>query len=366
MLVNPMPHVLVPAYTVADWGGLHENVYYTIRAFLDSGMKVTAVVKPGLFAEKLGATGADIIEVDWDNWEFAVPKVLLKAPYDVILTQPFRSRQLALKVSDTLDTPVIAMFHGFNHDYVYMWQNNIEHFIVTADVLKHFLVQYCRLPSEKISVIPNGIPDARFEYPPITREERLSQGVMRILMASRLTPDKRSQVSVLKRMVKAASDIHKDIQISVNVLGGGPEEDHIASVLEGLHSRYPNVDGRMHGWIPAETLPQFFNRAYFAIMAGRGGLQSMVSGTPTIGAGARGIVGPAWGESENTAVSSNLGDYPIESPVPWNEYQVIEELANESRFQAIQSSSRAVLEDRKQSLIDRHMTEIIRSVTDSS
>ncbi|KLU10380.1 glycosyltransferase [Kocuria sp. SM24M-10] len=358
-LDHSVRHVLLPAYTVADWGGLHENVLFAAKACLHAGLAVTAVARPGQFADALRTAGAAVVEVDWAAWRNTVPQIVDGGPYDVIYTQPFTSRELSLEVSRRTGAPVVAMFHGFNHDYVYMWHDKVEAIGVTAEVLRDFLVDFCRVPAKKITVVPNGIPNERFDAAMPARQEKIADGQLHILLASRLTPDKRSQMDVLRRLAEPLTAAHPDLQVVVDVLGGGPEELRIRSVLDDLEQAFPNVQGQMHGWVDAAVLPEFLKRSYLSITAGRAGLQSMVAGTPTIAAGARGIVGPAWGENRAAAIASNFGDYPIRGGSEWSYDRLFRDLADADRYSSIQEESRRALHDRMQSAIDARVLQVL-------
>ena len=110
--------ILIPAYTVAEWGGLHEYVIGAATTLLDLGHDVTLVVKDGLVAEKGEEIGARVIRVDWADWTEVAEDVRNGPRYDVVFAQPFESRKFALYVNEVMKTKVVAMFHGFHHDFV--------------------------------------------------------------------------------------------------------------------------------------------------------------------------------------------------------------------------------------------------------
>jgi hypothetical protein len=78
--------ILMPAKTVAEWGGLHEYVVNASRTLVEAGNDVVVVCRPGLVAERVAATGATALEVDWDNWQPTADLIRDTMAFDAILS----------------------------------------------------------------------------------------------------------------------------------------------------------------------------------------------------------------------------------------------------------------------------------------
>lgn len=303
--------ILIPAYTVAEWGGLHEYVISAAATLLARGHDVTLVLQDGLVAEKAEEAGARVIRVDWADWTGVAEEVRRGPRYDLVFAQPFQSRKFALFVNEVMDTKVVAMFHGFHHDFVYTWQHLVDGFLVTTEQIGDLLVDLCRIEPERVHVAPNGVGMDRFEYPLLSLDEKISDGHGAIVMASRIDKDKRSQVTALKHLVGGLSHQGSNIQWDIKILGDGPERHRVERELSLFLDEYPNVSLEMCGWVGADDVPLLLNRAVFSVSAGRGAMQSLAVGTPCLAAGARGIAGLQVGANLDVGVWSNFADYPI-------------------------------------------------------
>lgn len=303
--------ILIPAYTVAEWGGLHEYVIGAATTLLDRGHDVTLVLQDGLVAEKGEEAGARVIRVDWADWHGVAEEVRNGPRYDLIFAQPFQSRKFALYVNEVMQTKVVAMFHGFHHDFVYTWQHLVDGFLVTTEQIGDLLVDLCRIEPERVRVAPNGVDMDRFEYPLVGLNEKILDNHGSIVMASRIDKDKRSQVTALKHLISGLASQAGSIQWDVKILGDGPERDRVERELNNFVTDHPNVSIEMCGWVPADTVPALLNRAAFSVSAGRGAMQSLAVGTPCLAAGARGIAGLQIGPNLDVGVWSNFADYPI-------------------------------------------------------
>lgn len=303
--------ILIPAYTVAEWGGLHEYVIGAAETLLDRGHEVTLVLQDGLVAEKGEDVGARVIRVDWANWREVAEEVRKGPRYDLIFAQPFQSRKFALYVNEAMKTKVVAMFHGFHHDFVYTWQHLVDGFLVTTEQIGDLLVDLCRIEPERVRVAPNGVDMDRFEYPLLGLDEKIVGGHGSIVMASRIDKDKRSQVTALKHLITGLSSQAGSVQWDVKILGDGPERERVERELNNFVTDHPNVTIEMCGWVPADTVPVLMHRAAFSVSAGRGAMQSLAVGTPCLAAGARGIAGLQVGSNLDVGVWSNFADYPI-------------------------------------------------------
>lgn len=303
--------ILIPAYTVAEWGGLHEYVLAAARTLMSNGHEVTLVLREGLVSERGNEIGAKIIHVDWDSWTAVANEVRNGPHYDLIFTQPFQSRKFALYVNEVMKTKLVAMFHGFHHDFVYTWQHLADGFLVTTEQIGDLLSDLCRIAPDRIRVAPNGVEMDRFEYPLLSLDAKVSDGRGSLVMASRIDKDKRSQVVALKGLVGGLSQCAPGIDWDIIVLGDGPERGRVETDLRSFISEYPGSTLNMCGWVSADVVPRILNKAVVSVSAGRGAMQSLAVGTPCIAAGAKGIAGLQIGRNLDLGVWSNFADYPI-------------------------------------------------------
>ena len=348
----PGKRILMPAKTVAEWGGLHEYVVNASRTLVGAGNEVVVVCTAGLVAERVEATGATSMAIDWNDWRGAA-EVLKEMEFDVILSHGPGSRELAVDVHEALDADLYVMYHGANHDFVYSWGEEVSAFLAVSPSLVDFLVRIGKVEPWKIEVVPNGVDDAIFDLPLKSLEEKLSDGVGRIVMASRLAPDKASQFPIAKQLLTACSSAVPDVRWELQVLGDGPLRNSLESDLHRFARANGAVDISFEGWVSPEEVPERMNGAVAGLVTGRGAITALAAGALCVGVGARGSVGLQVGGNLRAGLWSNFGDHacPQFSPSPL-EADLAAHLSPEPYAEAVKIGRQVVRRSRASSVVD--------------
>lgn len=344
--------ILLPAFTVAEWGGLHENVIHAARALITRGHTVTLAVREGKIAEVGRRIGAEVVVVDWQDWRATADHVAGLRRHDLVFAQPFKSREFGLRVAEKTGVPFFVMFHGYAHDQVYLWEHRAQRILVTARSLADFLVQYCKIPEQKLWVVPNGVPAVCFEMDRFPLEDKLRGGRGEVVLASRLAHDKRRQFEIVAEIAPALNEARPDVNWEISVYGDGPDrqfaEERLAAAVAGT-----TVKVGFRGWIDSHDVPAIMNRAVMTIGAGRGAMQSLAVGTPCVAAGARETVGLQSGVDLDAGVLSNFGDYAIGGYQSAPIQAAVSELLEPRRYSAVQAEGHARVESSlRQEMID--------------
>lgn len=301
--------ILIPARTVADWGGLHEWVVTAAADLVDAGNDVTVVGGPGLFEERTREVGADFLTIDWSNWQAEVDRVAETGPYDIVFAHAPQARMLALSLPRWPGSKLHVMCHGAYHDYAYTWAEQVDSIAAASPCLVDFLTRIGKVEPWKIDMVPNGVPDEVFDLPLYTLEERLTDGVGHIVMASRLATDKTKQIDVAKETLEACSRLRPDVTWHLDIYGDGPLRGHYQREFRRFDAAHANVHTIFHGWIAPEDVPLRMNRAVIGLTAGMGGVRALAAGTLCIGVGARGNVGVQIGNNLRAGLWTNFGDH---------------------------------------------------------
>lgn len=351
--------ILLPAFTVAEWGGLHENVVHAARALIKRGHSVTLAVREGKIAEVGRLIGADVVPVDWHDWQATADEVASARCHDLIFAQPFKSREFGLRVAELTGVPFFVMFHGYAHDHVYLWEERAQRILVTARSLADFLVQYCKIPREKLWIVPNGVPQACFEIDRLPLEAKLSNGRGEVVLASRLAHDKRRQFEVVREIAPALEAARPDVEWEIGVYGDGPDrqfaEERLSAAVAGTRVKFD-----FRGWIDSQDVPVIMSKAVMTIGAGRGAMQSLAVGTPCVAAGARETVGLQSGSDLDAGVLSNFGDYAIGGYRPESIRAAVSEVLEPTRYSAVQAEGFARIESSlRQGAIDELIIEAL-------
>ncbi|MGP5079339.1 glycosyltransferase family 4 protein [Brachybacterium alimentarium] len=301
--------ILIPARTVAEWGGLHEWVVDGAADLIAAGHDVTVVGGPGLFEQRAQEVGASYPTIDWDQWEAEVDRIADTGPYDIVFAHAPQARMLALKLPKWPGSRIHVMVHGAYHDYVYTWADQVESIAAASPCLVDFLTRIGKIEPWKIDMVPNGVSDHVFDLPMHTLEERLEDGVGRIVMASRLARDKTMQIDAAKEALAACSRLRPDVTWQLDILGDGPLRDRYEREFRRFTADNPRVQTTFHGWVAPEEVPRRMNTAVIGLVAGMGGIRTLAAGALCIGVGARGSVGVQVGSNLRAGLWTNFGDH---------------------------------------------------------
>lgn len=310
--------ILIPAQTVAEWGGLHEWVVDAAADLIAAGHEVTVVGAAGMFEQRARAAGAGFLTVDWDRWQAEVDRVAETGPYDIVFAHAPKGRMLALALPEWEGSRVHVMVHGAYHDYIYTWAERVESIPAASPCLVDFLTRIGKVEPWKIDMVPNGVADAVFDLPLLSLEERIEGGVGHVVMASRLARDKMRQIEAAKEALAACSRLRPDVTWQLDVLGDGPERERFEREFQRFALAHPGVRTVFHGWVPPEEVPRRMNNAVIGLVSGMGGIRTLAAGALCIGVGARGSVGVQTGRNLRAGLWTNFGDHgtPQFTPTP--------------------------------------------------
>ena len=305
-------NILMPVRTVAEWGGVHEWTVDAARSLLNAGHTVTFVGKGDVFEARARATGADFISVDWADWKCSAEHVAgdpRARAADLIFAHAPHARMLALDVSRRLGTELYVMVHGAYHDYMYTWSEHTTGFLAASPSLVHFTHRFGRVEPWKVSLVPNAAPQAAFDLPLKTLEERTADGVGRVVTAARLARDKLSQIEPTLQTIATCAELRPDLLWQLDVYGDGPERGTFERAYRSGLRRLPNAEVEFHGWIEPHEVPLKMNRSVVGIAAGMTGVRTIASGALCVGVGARSFVGVQQGQNLRAGIWSNFGDH---------------------------------------------------------
>lgn len=314
------PHILIPAVTVAEWGGLHEWVAEATQWLTDAGCRVTVVARGDRFTSAVREAGATVLPVaDWKRWDIelaAVTEYATRNGVDKIFTHGPQARALGIAAGQRLALPVYVMVHGAYHDYAFEWQEHAHRFITASPSLADYLRDVAKVRMERIFVVPNGLPRSVANLGVRSLDDKLAGGVGRIATASRLDRDKLAQIPVIAEVLSACRASFPQIHWRVDVYGDGILRGHFESALKWYSSTISDTSVVFHGWTPPENIPLRMNEAVIGVVAGLGGMRAVATGTLCVAVGARDVVGLQVGENLAQGIYSNFGDHGTQGYVP--------------------------------------------------
>lgn len=331
--------ILLPVHTFADWGGLQDWTVGMVKGLAHNGAEVVLVSNNERIIAESAEAAVSTLLVDWSQWRNHVEEILENTPFDVIFSQPFAARELALELRRRIEVPLVYMAHGNNSDYAYTWRDEAAKFLVASSSLIPMLEDFCGVREQPIEVLPNGVPASLFEIDTVSYEERIARGTFDFVLAARLMPDKLSQVDGL--IAVAGHLLRRGIipHATVHLMGGGASKAEFLSRLAAFARENENVEIRFHGWVDQATVVHHLRSAVFAVAGGVTGAQAMAVGTPCLGAGIRGICGVSTPSNMDRVLGSNFGDHSARLNMTAEEIsrdaEWILEKANFEEFQAV-------------------------------
>ena len=312
--------ILIPAVTVADWGGLHEWVAEATGWLVQAGHSVTVVGSGDRFSDAVLRAGADLIPVgDWKEWSQDLDFVVgagQAQPYDLIFAHGPQARALGMAASLRLGSPLYVMVHGAYHDYAFEWAENAHRFITASPSLADFMVGVAKIDRSMVRVVPNGLPRGVESLPLTSLADKLSGGRAHVVTASRLDHDKVAQIPIAKEVMSTCAAVYPGVHWQLDVYGDGRLRAYFHRELHQHVSGLTNASVKFHGWIPPEEVPSRMNESVVGIVAGLGGMRSIAAGVLCVAVGARDMVGVQYGDNLAKGIYSNFGDHGTQGYAP--------------------------------------------------
>ena len=289
-----------------DRGGAETHVYDLARALRQRGHRITVASAGGDMVHRLTAAGIRHVSIGWNTHS---PFRLLAARrkwirllegerFDLIHAH---SRLPAFLVAGSVKKrgiPFVTTVHArFRVDsllrLVSRWGDKT--IAVSEDLARYAQMEY-RLPSEQITVIPNGI-DTELFRPADEKEDKL-----RVLFFSRLDEDCSHGAFLLCALAERLQERFPELEILI--AGGGEMLPRLRREEEQLHCRNPTVRLRVIGHLSqAERL---LPSVQAVVGVSRCALEAMSCGVPVILGGDEGFLGIAEGDVPARGRESNF------------------------------------------------------------
>ncbi|MPZ18061.1 MAG: glycosyltransferase [Luteitalea sp.] len=159
--------------------------------------------------------------------------------------------------------------------------------LTVSEASKHDILRYCRVPAEKVTVIPNAIDD-RFGTPPTDEEIRVVRERYQlhdpfVLYAGNVKPHKN-----IGRLIEAFGLVHRGGLDHIKLLVIGDEISKYTTLRRAVHRNKLHTHVRFLGFVPDSTLAVLYRLAgvfvFPSLYEGFGlpPLEAMASGTPVV------------------------------------------------------------------------------------
>lgn len=348
-----MNRLAIVLFFRAPLGGLHENILSTASAAIRAGWDVFVFSPSGRFIdEHLLKEGIQTFAVDFQSSSSVEQARNLLCSADIIHAHPGPSRTLALEAALISGAPVVFTIHGAWFDGVQHYAHRLAAIVGVSSAVHTAITAQCPTHS-RIECIPNGIDTSRFSKA-IDEAPELGH----IAVASRLDADKRVLIDTLISLweVQSRQDDRNGLRYTVAGHGTLKNELELAAQRLGIQ-----VD--FHGWQTTDALAQLFGKASAVIASGRGAMEALASGRPTLAlasAGAAEVFNPS---QLPEAARSNFGGFGAK-PVQSNEelFESLNAVSRKSDFAFAEYAKNFIREHHDSELINQRLLALYNQV----
>ena len=282
-------------------GGLHDHVRDQVSFARRLGYDVTLACPSGEFATEMSML-VDVVETDFNDPEETATAVLEVATPDLIHAHPGKAREAAFALKEHHHAPLLVTYHGSRPETLTAAEPAVDIAVTVSDLTRRFILRKTDIDPARVVVIPNAVDLDTF-VPASEQPERPS-----ILFASRWDADKQFVVDLTVEAIEAISSEERFAGVSVVVAGDG---SGLANLQEACSAAKARMGGtatfECRGWMPGRELAAAMAEASVVVSPGRGALQGIAVGRPTVALGSKGYVGFLTGVTLLKGLDANFG-----------------------------------------------------------
>ncbi len=302
-------NILIGVYFNSEHGGLHDNIFSSVKAVLSNGGCATVLCKAGCFADSLLELGCSVIETNFSIFSFGKVVDLLEQlndarPFDIVHAHPFQSREILHYFSKRNNIPFILTIHGQYDDELEKYHEDVDIILTVSEGIKDYVLKRVEgVSSEKIHVLYNAVNDVY--APPIFQSKKLnsSSKARVVTFVTRFDEDKRFILDVGLEAIKWASTSSED-HIFWQFLGDGTL---LSEFKKDVNELIDEDSFAFKGWLSDSALAREYRKSDIVIGPGRCAIDALACGAPVIALGSKGYIGLIDGASWLNGVYSNFG-----------------------------------------------------------
>lgn len=282
-------------------GGLHDHVRDQVSFARDLGYDVTLACPPGVFATEMSLT-ADVVETDFADPEATARAVVDVAAPDLIHSHPGAAREAAFAVKALHAVPLLVTYHGSRPETLTAADPEVDIAICVSDLTRRYILRKTDVEPARVVVIPNAVDPAVFS----TTTDRPAKPS--VLFASRWDADKKFVLDVTIEAIEAISSEDRFAGVSVVVAGDGSGLPDLQEACSRAMTRVASAATfECRGWMSPIELAAAMAKSSVVVSPGRGALQGIAVGRPTVALGSKGYVGFLTGATLLKGLDANFG-----------------------------------------------------------
>lgn len=302
-------HILIAVHFNAPHGGLHENIFSTVKRSLNAGHRVTVLCKGGEFERRLKELGVKVITTDFTSIEEDVERVInsKESNFDVIHTHPGPSRKVAVPLAERLGIPLFITFHGMWHDHIKKYVDKVSIVFAVSEGIKDYLRKWIPVEAHmKIIVMPNGVDSTFFKPKKFNLlRSRTDKKIINISLVTRLDKDKDFIIQMYYKALKFTSEAF-GTKVKWTIVGDGTKQEEMKDLSDQI-TRSSKQQKDFIGWKSGKDLLKCYLNSDIVVAPGRCALEAMSCGKPVIAVGSKKYTGLINEENWLKGIYTNFG-----------------------------------------------------------
>lgn len=349
----PIRNLAICLFFRAPLGGLQENVLATAIAAAKAGWDVSVLCPAGRFIEEhLRPQGIKTLAIDFQSASSIEQARTLLCSADVIHAHPGPSRTLALEAAAITGVPVVFTIHGAWFDGVQHYAQRLAAIVCVSSAILEAVSPLC--PNHPvINCIPNGIDCAQFEV--------LGNGVPEsghAVVASRLDADKRVLIDTLVALWEAQAKHAEFRALRYTIAGQGTLQGELETAAQRL-----GIAVDFAGWLKTDALARLYEHASAVIASGRGAMESLAMGKPTLALASAGASEVFDSTGFIDAARCNFGGYGAKPPTAIDAvYQRLHGAATQATASFATKASTFIRTHHDNSVVNRQLLDLYERV----
>jgi glycosyltransferase involved in cell wall biosynthesis len=337
----------------APLGGLQENVLATAIAASNHGWEVSVLCPAGRFIEEhLRSHGIEALEVDFQSASSIQQAITWLTRADLICAHPGPSRNLALEAAEISGAPVVFTIHGAWFDGVQHYEKRLAAIVCVSSAVQEAVSLLCS-DHRTICCIPNGIDTTYFDLP-----GHVMPDLGHIVIASRLDADKRVLIDTVIKLWQVQTK-HADPQaLRYTIAGQGTLLGELEAAAQKL-----NIAVEFRGWQTTDSLARLYAKASAVIASGRGAMESLAMGKPTLALASAGAIEVFDSSHFLGASRCNFGGYGAKPPTVIDDvYERLHDAATHANDSFVTKASTFIRTHHDNSVVNRLLLELYERV----
>lgn len=302
-------HILILVHFNATQGGLHENVFSTVKHCLNNKHDVTVVCRDGVFAKRLVNNGAQVIPTNYKDIKQAVDMILKakKNDYNIIHTHPGPSRAVATLLVETLNIPFFMTFHGMWRDSIGRYVNKLDAIFPVSEGVKEYIRKNIENHLEKMIIMPNGVNKKLYRPRNKIFTPNKNKHILNISLVTRLDKDKDFIFQIFYKALKYTFETYQQ-KVRWTIVGDGNQLEEVKKNCNIITNGGKQVVN-FKGWKMGKDLRNCYLASDIVIGPGRCALEAMACGKPVIAVGSKMYNGLVTEKNWMKGVFTNFGGF---------------------------------------------------------